>query len=136
MKWLQGVWAEADEGPLATALSKTAVLRARRGLRWLTTPSRRMWGARSRALSGARLSQAPCTADGLRAAALLPNPWSLLEYPQQHPAPAQPPQNVSKQAPMHRFTTSAGLASLERVLKAYAAADPEVNYCQARLLGS
>lgn len=31
--------------------------------------------------------------------------------------------------------TPAGLASLERVLKAYAAADPEVNYCQARLLG-
>lgn len=26
----------------------------------------------------------------------------------------------------------AGLASLERVLKAYAAVDPEVNYCQAR----
>ena len=37
--------------------------------------------------------------------------------------------------PTHRFTTPAGLASLERVLKAYAAADPEVNYCQARLLG-
>ncbi|KAK9836023.1 hypothetical protein WJX81_006680 [Elliptochloris bilobata] len=29
-----------------------------------------------------------------------------------------------------RFTTPTGLASLERVLKAYAALDPEVNYCQ------
>ena len=47
----------------------------------------------------------------------------------------EPPQDMSKQSPTHRFTTPAGLASLERVLKAYAAADPEVNYCQARLLG-
>jgi len=31
-----------------------------------------------------------------------------------------------------RFTTPEGLASLERVLKAYAASDPEVNYCQVR----
>ncbi len=31
-----------------------------------------------------------------------------------------------------RFTTPEGLASLERVLKAYAAFDPEVNYCQVR----
>ena len=43
---------------------------------------------------------------------------------------------MTRVCPTHRFTTPAGLASLERVLKAYAAADPEVNYCQARSLGA
>ena len=60
----------------------------------------------------------------------------LLKHPSTASCPSSATTAYKQAIPTHRFTTPAGLASLERVLKAYAAADPEVNYCQARLLGA